>query len=546
MSYHPSLFPPLAALPLPFINGTPFALVLFVLYFALFVLPGLAVCSLTFRRAQAKSALPVIVTITASACLGLLAFWIFFFSKTLGRSFCFVVYLSSAALLLRFSRDKVNALAVLRSVLSPLVYAVGTGLLYTAFFFVPSKSVGSDPELPASRFFGPGLPEDNLIPLFLADRIYDRRPLRPFCCGGWLSSDRPPLESGVFLLQRPLRIGGGKWLHYQLLATALQCLWVCGVWCLLLSLGASETRAKQTLAFLVCSGFLFYNCVYTWPKLFASSLVLSTFAVLIAIVRQGRPATKLEVLTASGSVGLTLMAHPGSVFSFPALAALAFRNRRLVSLRQFALGASVVLCLVLPWSAYQRWVDPPGDRLMKMHLGDEPDPTSRSTFQVIRDAYRKHSAGEIVRFKSSNLALLFGRHPWDLVGLDAVRVRPELHVDGRAAERSRRDQLEYIWNAIGILNVGWLIGFAALVRRRAESAVPFAPWLIVAGVVNLTIWSLVMFGPGATITTHSSYADILLLSVGLLGWIFTLPRFAVAIVFSIQAANFLLVWVWPR
>jgi hypothetical protein len=55
-----------------------------------------------------------------------------------------------------------------------------------------------------------------------------------------------------------------------------------------------------------------------------------------------------------------------------------------------------------------------------------------------------------------------------------------------------------------------------------------------------------MFGPGATVTTHSSYADILLLSVGLLGWILTLPRYAVAVVFLLQAVNLLVVWVLPR
>jgi hypothetical protein len=181
-----------------------------------------------------------------------------------------------------------------------------------------------------------------------------------------------------------------------------------------------------------------------------------------------------------------------------------------------------------------------------MHLGDEPDPTTRSAWQVIRDAYRKHSAAEIVRFKLSNLALLFGRSPSELVGLNAVDVRPGLHIDSDKAERTRIAQREYIWNALGILNVGWLVGLVCAMRRRACSPVPFAPWLVAAALLNLVIWSGVLFGPGATVTTHSSYADILLLMVGLLGWIVSLPRFAVALVFCLEAANFLVIWVWPR
>ncbi len=392
-------------------------------YFGLFLLPGFAIANLLFRETRSRSTLPVIVTVVASAGFGLLAFWAFFWDKTLGRSFCFAIYIASAVLLGERVRRGTGLAPLLRTVRTPFLFAAGTGLLYTTLLFLPSPSVARDPEFPASRFFAEGRPGDNLIPLFLADRIYDRRPLRPFCCGGWLSSDRPPLQSGAFLLERPLRVLGGNWLHYQLLATALQCLWVCGVWCLLLALGTSEARTRQILVFLIPSGFLFYNSVYTWPKLFASALTLFAISILITSFREERAATRFEVCAGACSLGLALLAHPGSVFSLPAFGLLAFRYRRLVPIRHIALAGSIILCLILPWSAYQRWVDPPGDRLLKMHLGGEPDPTSRSTWEVVRDAYTHHTAGEIVRFKLSNLALLFGRSPWDLSGVEAIRPR---------------------------------------------------------------------------------------------------------------------------
>ncbi|MFL6450855.1 MAG: hypothetical protein ACJ746_24720 [Bryobacteraceae bacterium] len=546
MSYPHAFVAALSSLTFPFRNGTPIALLLFLVYFALFLLPGFAVATLVWRPKQTDSPVQLVVTISASAALGFLAFWAFFFSKAFGRALCFAVYAASVFLLIRASRRGNTVLLLFRNVRTPLLYTAATGLLYTSLFFLPSKSVGSDPEYPGARFFAEGRPSDNLIPLFLADRLYDRRPIRPFCCGDWLSSDRPPLQSGVFLLQRPLRVAGGNWLHYQLLATGLQCLWVCGVWCLLLSLGTSSARTGQLLLFLSTSGFLFYNSVYTWPKLFASALFLFAVSILITSIRDQRRTTMLEACAGSCSVGLALLAHPGTIFSLPAFGVLAIRHRRYFSLRQLALPALLMLCLLLPWSAYQRWVDPPGNRLLKMHLGGEMDPTPRSTWQVVQDAYRHHTAGEILRFKLSNLALLAGRSPWDLLGVNAVALRPDVHVDRASAERSRIAQSQYIWNALGVLNLGWAVWLLSALRGRSDSAVPFGPWLAVAGLFNLAIWALVMFGPGATVTTHSSYADILLLSIGLLSWIFTLPRSVVAFAFVLHAVNSLVVWVWPR
>ena len=61
-------------------------------------------------------------------------------------------------------------------------------------------------------------------------------------------------------------------------------------------------------------------------------------------------------------------------------------------------------------------------------------------------------------------------------------------------------------------------------RPRKGLAIPYSGWLIAAALANLVFWSVITFGPYETQTAHSSYADILLLSVGLLSFILTLPR----------------------
>src|SRR6185437_11790146 len=171
-------------------------------------------------------------------------------------------------------------------------------------------------------------PGDNLIPFIFAERIYDRQPLKPFCCGDWLSSDRPPLQAGIFLLQRPLRFFGNTGLQYQLLGAALQCLWLCGAWAFLKSLGAPSHRITQALGFLIFSGFLFYNSVYVWPKLLSATFILFTFSIAIAVITKGRRITLFETMLAATSFSLAIVAHPGSIFSAPALLALLIWKRK--------------------------------------------------------------------------------------------------------------------------------------------------------------------------------------------------------------------------
>jgi hypothetical protein len=51
----------------------------------------------------------------------------------------------------------------------------------------------------------------------------------------------------------------------------------------------------------------------------------------------------------------------------------------------------------------------------------------------------------------------------------------------------------------------------------------------------------VLFGPGYTVTEHASYADILLISIALAGWILAVPRLSILVVIA-QLLNLLLVW----
>ncbi len=518
---------------------------LFLFDFALFLLPGFVLASVSASGKRLAALQIVVLIVAASATLGLFSFWAFFFSKLLGRIFSFSVYIASAGVLLSPLCRRTAIIAVAKSTAKPFLYAAVAGVCYLCFLFLFVDPVASGADYANQRFFDQIRPGDNIIPFFFAEKLYARQPLRPFCCGDWLSSDRPPLQTGIFLLQRTLRFVGTVRLHYELIAAALQCLWICGVWCLLTSFGTPAIRIRQALGLLIFSGFLFYNSVYAWPKLLAAACVLFIASILIDAIRRGGRLSFFEASLSAACVGLALMAHPGSIFSLPAIAVGVVRFRRTFSIRQLVLAACIVSVYGVPWIMYQKIVDPPGNRLVKMHLAGDPDIDKRSTWRAIVDAYTGRTAKDIIAFKLSNVLTLEGHQPLDTFGLEAVTLTGKVGIDRMAAEQSRIAQREWIWNAVGVLNLGWLAWLMFLLRRKqASAAIAYSGWMIAAALGNCLVWSLATFGPNATVTTHSSYADILLLSVGLIGFVLTLPRVFQAAIFSLQVFNLLVIWVW--
>lgn len=492
----------------------------------LFLLPGFAIVKIVSRKCELSAHDSLTATIAVSATLGYLAFWIYLANKSAGQIFSYGVLLASLITLAHTFRQK-RPLFILRSdFIIPLVYAFCLSLFYLSLLYLFVNPVKAGVDVANVRFFSETRPGDNIIPFIFAERIYDRAPIRPFCCGDWLSSDRPPLQAGIFLLQRPLRVAGNTGLQYQVLGTLLQCLWLCGVWSFLRALGVRKLRLTQALGLLAFSGFLFYNSVYVWPKLLAASFILFVFAILARAALERRVLSWFEAVLAALCFVLALLAHPGSVFSAPATAIFLIFRRNLWTLRHAAAALLILAAASLPWTLYQKFYDPPGNRLLKMHLAGVMKPDARGTFEAIRDAYGGLSPQSIVRYKWGNIKTLVGNAPLAWRGTPA----------GIA-------QREYIWNAIGVLNFGWMAALALWITSRRGANLPYAGAMICAAVLNLLVWCVVLFGPAQTLTEHGSYADILLLSLGLIGFLLTAPRIAAAAMLFLQAINLIFIWV---
>src|SRR5262249_35842986 len=88
-------------------------------------------------------------------------------------------------------------------------------------------------------------------------------------------------------------------------------------------------------------------------------------------------------------IALSLLSHGATTFSLLALPVLwlSLRLHEVVTLRQTALMVALLIALMAPWFAYQRFFDPPGDRLLKWHLAGIVDLDPRGTREAIADQY---------------------------------------------------------------------------------------------------------------------------------------------------------------
>ncbi len=388
-------------------------LVLYALNLIFFLLPGLAITLAIAVRREVRVVHAVIVTVLGSATIGYISFWIYLASKLAGQIFSFASIGVSVAMLALLLRRRTRLKILVTDMGEPFLYVLAVGIFYVCFLFLFGNGhwqFGAG--LAELRFFSDLRPIDDQLPLAFAQRIYDRGPITPLW-SDWLSSDRPPLQAGIFLLQKPLGFLGNMEMHYELLGTVLQCMWICGVWALMATLGASRRRTKQVLGFLVFSGFIFYNSVYAWPKLLAAAFLLFFASIVFDVLRGQRAATFFETALGAGSLSLAMLAHPGSIFSLPAFLVILIRNRRLLPVRQCVSGAILVALFAAPWMAYQKFYDPPGNRLLKLHLAGVGGIDSRSTWQALKDAYSDRDAGTYLRYKWENISTLIGPKPLD-------------------------------------------------------------------------------------------------------------------------------------
>jgi hypothetical protein len=499
----------------------------FVAHLILIGVPGVAATLYAVRRGVKDVVLLLGIGLVGSGATALVAFFAYYADSLVGQTWDFFLFFGSV-LTIGWCWRKGLDRHVLRQLRTPLLLWVAGSFFVVFLGFLHG---GTDNAVTMSSFrFSSQLPSDNDMPRYFAEQFAAHghsHPL-PVYPGGWLTSDRPPLQIGYVLAQRGF-LNSPQLLHYEILAVIVQALWIVAMWAVLVAAPIqARTRAIAMVAAMV-SDIALVHGFFVWPKLIAAAFVLAAFAILISPAwdryrREPRVAALVGALLA-----LAMLSHGSSIFGVIPLAFLALW-RGLPSWRW--VGAAVLggLALMGPWIAYQHYADPPGNRLLKWQLAGDLGIDSKGTLEAIEDGYSEVGFDGALKLKEEN----FG----EMVGWLHGRQELEAAIDGLeegkpgiAAESVRSYRFFSLLPFLGILLIAPLAMIVARLRgiRRNEEEWRFALACFVFLAVACVCWGLLLFGtPDARTTIHVGSLAVPLL--GLVGCVAGLracfPRFA--------------------
>jgi hypothetical protein len=524
--------------------STPWVVCDFVVFVVLTSIPIIAAALVALRCGVTHRLLLLGFGVSGTLVSGYSAFWVYFLAPAAGRPFS--VVMTAVALVVigvMVLQLRSRAAPVISVLAMPMLVWSASALLVLSLGALYGSTQGANvpaTRLAATRFSHP-LPIDNAVPLTVSRAVSSsHRPVpSPLYGRIWRSSDRPPLQSGVYLAQQSLLPGhDANAVHYQIVGVLLQTFWVFGVWALLSAIRSSGRLAALVLAATLFSGFVVVNSYFAWPKLFAAGYVVLLAAMLLTPVFSSVRTSIAAGLAAGALAAGGLLAHQGSSLGLIALVLVMSLKRRFPS-REFVLAAvAVVVVFMGTWSVYQRRYDPPGDELLRHSVASTThsrDP--RPLPVVIASAYESRPFGTIVDNKLWNLATPF-RGPWTYM-VDSTELVTRYFRNGVGDTRDRRAIFElraltfyFFVPSLGFLSLGFLAWWVMLVRRRRHTLLAkFAGtlWLFIA--LNLVTWALVLFEPRTTVLHAGTYATTLL---GIVACVVSLwdaaPKLAAAVV----------------
>jgi hypothetical protein len=502
----------------PFSPFTP-ALVLIVLLAAalpLFVL-GMAVQARLFPRLALPLSLFSLLSIATSALIGYAVFWCYFAGAGFGRAVSLLLCLAALAVLLVPSQRR-----QLRRIVRQTEVALPSLLMLCAAFFYLTLHFGLLPDpVPQgwswsrhANLSGMVKAPDNRIPLKFARKLYESSELR-----GSHHSDRPPLQTGLVLIQYPIwQAVESASAHesvvdsyYQVFGVLLQCTWIPAAYALMRMLGLAFPQVVLVLLALIPSHFFFIHSVFVWPKLLAGGLAIGAFCLLLLGGSASRALPRRHMATAAALAALAVLAHGGVATSLVGFGLALSLPRLFPGWRNALLGVLVMGALIAPWAAYQRYADPPGNYVIKNHLAGIKIRDDRGTLEAVADVYSAITLRELAEVKWRKVRFV--------LGLDRM---PRTIDDVNQFLRAMRlYQFLHVFVSLDVLNAGWLVVLAGAIFGPAGSLYRRLVYVLGIAVVCLIAWILLLLS--APIVQHGSYATMILLFAGLAAAIAQLP-----------------------
>lgn len=484
----------------------------------LLAVPMLTACLVALRLSVRHPALLAGSALSGLAVHGTAVFWAFYFFDDRGRYVGVgLVLLELAAIVALLFQNGIASARPALVLALPAAATLCVALFVLSFGFVRG---GTDvPVQAANSRFLPGLPIDNAIPLVLAEAVEsDVRPLPDPLYANWSSSDRPPLQSGVYLSVASLFEPRQSELHYTAVGALLQSLWVVGIWAFFAAARTARGLAALATAAFLFSGFALLNTFYVWPKLLSAAYLLIVAAVFLTPGSRALLSERGSSIIVGLSVAGALQAHTGAIIPLLALALFVLVKRRVPSWRFLAPAVLVAALLVAPWTAYQKFVNPPGDKLLKLQVAGIPNiETRRSLLRELTDHYRQVGFRGALENKLDNLAEPFrgagstARDAWRVLERDANVGDTDQATRDAAVHDLRFNQTFRLLPALGLLALGPIVLALVLAfrigagrrPRRDDATLEWSLALFLG--LTIVLWALVLFGPNYTVLHQGSY-----------------------------------------
>jgi hypothetical protein len=515
-------------------------LVIVAVQLALTAAPGVAATLLGVRFGVRDVPVLLGIGLAGSGAAAMLTFWVYYTVPSAGGLCAYAAFFGSIAFIAWVWPDVLRHRVLLRRLSVPLGLWALASLFIVFFGFlhgeieniqVPQYRFSTQPSLFAS---------DNLIPWFFSDWMFDGNlgspPIFP---PGWLFSDRPPLQVGYVLTQR---IFGWdeRMTHYEAIGVALQQFWIVGMWALLIAARVSRRVISLAVVAALVSDVVITNGFFVWPKLLSAAFVLAALALVAAPGESTLRRQPLTILLLGALAALAYLAHGTGVFGLIPVAAVGLW-KGLPSWRWLCAGAAVALAFLLPWMAFQRYEDPPGNRVVKWSLAGVVEPDDRGTLETIVDAYRRAGVGGTLENKAQNFLTMAGGnplerppeegHPFGDVVTETTDAVSAVGEGNFSLAVSKVREIRYwhlLWTlgillfALPVIAVGRLRG-----RWRDDADWQFARLCLVVCGIGALAWGLIVFGSeaGRTIVITASLALPLLMIAGVVaGLCATYPR----------------------
>lgn len=531
---------PLRAIGPRFLTGSFATTILAWLFEGLLLVPiYLVVLSRVRRQAWIPPHWAALVSGSLVGLCGYVVFWAYFAQPLAGRILSDIIILVSAARCFwRESNSPLSTPWVYRTETSSvLILAVTIGFFYLSilFLFPPARTGETLYDLAANRFI-PELPGDNCIPHGFAEGM-TKGPCPIGLGAGWLSSDRPPLQSGWLLLTwHAASILGIDSVNASASSSIwLQLFWVAAAYGLLRALGLSPISASATTAALAFTGFFLLHTVFTWPKLISGALACGAWALMV-LDRSSDETIRLRRNALSGLLfALSWLAHGGVAFAFIATIPWILIDLRQRPWKPLIAAGLLAIVLATPWVAFQKYYAPPGNRLLKWHLGGQIEIDQRSTWTTIRENYHLLGWKKAWENKRSNLQMLIAGD-WLSMGTPGSLPIKVL----------RQQEFYFLWRGTNF----WLIGLLALAgiswSQNRDSGLRALKTLGLWISATLAVWVLLLFNRNNASVHQGSFT----VPIGILCLLVFGLRLAgkpwFILVFLVQAASFVRVWFGPN